>query len=106
MEEKIQEGLQRTVTVTSHRVKAFTISPEGVAEILSGQVRPVGLPEGITVERFAVEWETNSAVIIVSHPAWPEVSKGLPIEKQPLMCQKIHRAPLEYKRVEESDASV
>lgn len=69
----------------SRRLKAFVIDPEGVSSILTGVSRPVGIPDGITVERYGTKWETNSAIIICSHPDWPEVDIGKELELQPVL---------------------
>ncbi len=71
----------------SRRIKAIRISPYAVADLLTGRVVPFGLPPEIHVERFHVEWQTNSAIIFISDESFPEVDPGQPIEAELLQVR-------------------
>ena len=59
------------------RVKAFRLVPEAIIDILAGNVASVnGVPPDAKVVRYAQEWETNSAIVIIAHPSFEEVPLG------------------------------
>jgi len=70
--------------MTSRRLKAFRFAPESIAQILMGrvEVKPVA-EEGLIVERYGYQWETNHAIVICSHSSFPEIEVGrmIPIEE-------------------------
>ncbi len=68
----------------TRRVRAYRIYPESIAALLSGEGRS-GLgsrqhsewcPYDADVVRFGQQWETGAAIVVMSHPSWPEVDEG------------------------------
>lgn len=61
----------------SRRLKAFRLHAEDIESILAREAVPArGMPKTARVVRFAHEWMTNSAIIIMSDDSWDEVDEG------------------------------
>lgn len=71
------------------RVKAFRITSQQIIAILTGDIVTLALPQGIELERYAHEWQTKSAILILSHPSWDEVPQGHVIPIEDLECQQV-----------------
>jgi hypothetical protein len=64
----------------TRRIKAFEFTPAAIVDLITGVTQFVPLPEGVEVIRYAVKWETNSAILFLTHEDWPEVDPGTVIE--------------------------
>lgn len=85
--------------MSTRRLKAFRITPEALIDILTGKARPYSLPEGIGIERYGYEVQTNSAILVLSHPEWEESPMHQPVPVQDLQLGKVHvGARFEYTR--------
>lgn len=65
------------MSINSRNVKAFLIHAEDIAALLAGQaICSAAVPPDATVVRYAYQWETNSAIIIMGHRSFEEVPLG------------------------------
>lgn len=72
------------------RLRAYAFDEYAMKEILTGKASIVPFPEGIEIVRYHVQWETNSALMILEHDSWDEVEPGasIPIVGVPLELRK------------------
>ena len=65
------------MTINTQNVKAFRIHAEDIPLLLSGSVTCVPMaPPDAQVVKYADQWETGAAIVILSHPSFPEVPEG------------------------------
>lgn len=69
------------------RLKAFAIDPLAVVDLLSGRTRALDgpIPVDAKVERYGVMWETNTAIIVLSHESFPECEPGKQLQVIPVI---------------------
>lgn len=72
----------------SRRLRAYKVNAESIADILAGRSEIVPLPQTVEVVRYNIDWQTNSAIIIVSDDSFDETPEGGLIDVRQLMCQR------------------
>jgi hypothetical protein len=67
--------------INDDHVKAIRLTPEFIIALLSGDavVKEGQVPEDARVIRYAQQWETHSAIVIIAHPSFAKVPRGEPI---------------------------
>lgn len=71
----------------SMRLRAYAFDERAMKLILTGKVSIVPFPEGIEIVRYATQWETNSALMILEHENWDEVEPGASIPIVPILLE-------------------
>jgi hypothetical protein len=64
------------------KVRALRFYAGDIINLLSGKFRCVkSIPEDAELVRYGVQWETNSAIVIIKHDSFNEIdeSKQIPI---------------------------
>lgn len=72
----------KDIEIARRRLKAFRFTPQSIEDILRGTIEIVPVLDGRgTVERYAYQWETNSGIVICSHPEFAaiELNGEIPI---------------------------
>jgi len=88
----------------SRRVKAFRADPVAIAELLQGRATVVPLPEDVSVVRYHVQWETNSAVLMLESASFDEVPEAHVIPIQDLQFRTF--PPVNYHALAEMYTSI
>lgn len=69
------------------RLRAYAFSEYAMKAILTGKASIVPFPEGIEIVRYATQWETNSALMILEHDNWDEVEPNTSIPIVPILLE-------------------
>jgi hypothetical protein len=71
----------------SMNLRAYAFSEYALESILTGKASVVPFPEGVEVVRYAIQWETNSAVLILEHESWESIEPGTSIPVIPVLLE-------------------